>query len=224
MLTPSSWKQKSPNFFFFFQKIILLIYLWLQWVFVAPRAFSSCSQQGLLFIAVPGLLTVVVPLVAKHRRWSSGFSSCSAWAQQLRHISLVAPLHMESSPTRVQIRILWTDRWVLNHWTTREVPQTLNFHGITYAYPFTCFVSNAQSVFPIRQQPLPQHIKPSALCSPRAALVCFPDSCPGNSLCSSLCLNSGSGPVFSILLAHPCALRQYVPQEPRQNGFCRLML
>ena len=137
-------------------------------------------------------------------------------------MGLGAPLHVESSRTRVQIHILWTGRRILNHWTTKEVPQTLNFHGVIYAYPFTCFVSKAHSVFPIHQQPLPQHIKPSALCSPRAALVCFPDSCPGNSLCSSLCLNSSSGPVFSIPLVHPCALRQYIPREPRQNGLCRL--
>ena len=30
------------------------------------RAFSSCSKQGLLFIAVHGLLIVVASLVAEH--------------------------------------------------------------------------------------------------------------------------------------------------------------
>ena len=31
-----------------------------------PRAFSSCGEQGLLFIAVPGLLIEVASLVAEH--------------------------------------------------------------------------------------------------------------------------------------------------------------
>ena len=31
------------------------------------RAFSSCSEQGLLFAAVCGLLIVVVSLVAEHK-------------------------------------------------------------------------------------------------------------------------------------------------------------
>ena len=39
---------------------------WLRWVFIAPRAFSSCSEQGLLFVAVRGLLIVVASLAAEH--------------------------------------------------------------------------------------------------------------------------------------------------------------
>ena len=31
-----------------------------------PRAFSSCSEQGLLFIAVHGLLIAVASLFAEH--------------------------------------------------------------------------------------------------------------------------------------------------------------
>ena len=31
------------------------------------RAFSSCGEQGLLFIAVRGLLTAVASFVAEHR-------------------------------------------------------------------------------------------------------------------------------------------------------------
>ena len=30
------------------------------------RAFSSCSERGLLFVAVPGLLIVVASLVVEH--------------------------------------------------------------------------------------------------------------------------------------------------------------
>ena len=48
--------------------IYLFIYLWLCWVFVAVhKLFSSCSEQWLLFVAVPGLLIAVASLVAEHR-------------------------------------------------------------------------------------------------------------------------------------------------------------
>ena len=45
--------------------ILFLFYFWLCWVFVAARAFSSCSERGLLFIAVRGLLVAVASLVAE---------------------------------------------------------------------------------------------------------------------------------------------------------------
>ena len=58
-------------FSFSFFKILfiyLFIYFWLCWVFVAARGlFSSCIEQGLLFVAVCGLPTAVASLVAEHR-------------------------------------------------------------------------------------------------------------------------------------------------------------
>ena len=53
------------------------------------RAFSSCSEQGLLLVAVCGLLIVMASLVVEHRlqvrRWAleHGLSSCGAQAQLL---------------------------------------------------------------------------------------------------------------------------------------------
>ena len=48
--------------------IYLFIYFWLCWVFVAVhKAFSSCGEQGLLFVAVCGLLITVASLAAEHR-------------------------------------------------------------------------------------------------------------------------------------------------------------
>ena len=48
----------------FFLKFIF----WLRCVFVAAcRLFSSCGEQGLLFVAVCGLLIVVASLVVEHR-------------------------------------------------------------------------------------------------------------------------------------------------------------
>ena len=48
--------------------IYLFIYLWLPWVFVAAHRLSLVAgEQELLFVAVRGLLIVVVSLVAEHR-------------------------------------------------------------------------------------------------------------------------------------------------------------
>ena len=46
---------------------LLLLLFWSRWVFVAACGlFSSCSEQGLLFVAVLGLLIAVASLVAEH--------------------------------------------------------------------------------------------------------------------------------------------------------------
>ena len=52
---------------YFFLLIYLFTYFWLHWVFIAAcRLFSSCSEQGLLFVVVFGLLIAVASLVAEH--------------------------------------------------------------------------------------------------------------------------------------------------------------
>ena len=45
------------------------------------RAFCSCHKWGLFFIVVRSLLIAVASLVAEHRLWRLGFSSCGVWAQ-----------------------------------------------------------------------------------------------------------------------------------------------
>ena len=53
---------------FFFNKFILFIYLFLAalGLHCCARTFSSCGEQGLLFVAVHGLLIAVASLVAEH--------------------------------------------------------------------------------------------------------------------------------------------------------------
>ena len=47
--------------------LCLFVCFWVRWVFVAARwLFSSCGERGLLFVAVPGLLTAVASLVVEH--------------------------------------------------------------------------------------------------------------------------------------------------------------
>ena len=48
------------------------------------RAFSSCGQQGPLFIAVRGPLTVAASLAAEHRLQMRRLSNCGSRAQLLR--------------------------------------------------------------------------------------------------------------------------------------------
>ena len=56
------------------------------------RAFSSCGEQELLFVAVRGLLIAVASLLAEHGLWSTwasvdavrGLRSCGSWALGLR--------------------------------------------------------------------------------------------------------------------------------------------
>ena len=54
-------------YFCFFNLFYLFIYFWLHWVFVAACGiFSGCSERGLLFLVVRGLLIAVASLVADH--------------------------------------------------------------------------------------------------------------------------------------------------------------
>ena len=63
-------------------------------------AFSSCSEQRLLWVSECGLLTHCSGLF-----WSTGFSSGGVWAQQLWWVGLVALQHVGSSWTRDQKRV-----------------------------------------------------------------------------------------------------------------------
>ena len=47
------------------------------------RAFSSCGEQGPLFITVHGSLIIMASLVAEHRLQMRRLSSCGSWAQLL---------------------------------------------------------------------------------------------------------------------------------------------
>ena len=74
--------------FFYFYKFIYCIYLFL---FLAAlglccctRAFSSCGEQGLLFVAMRGLLIAVTSLVVEHGLQARGLSSCGTRALLLR--------------------------------------------------------------------------------------------------------------------------------------------
>ena len=60
--------------FFFFYKFIYFIHLFLAALGLrcCALAFSGCSERGLLFVEVRGLLTAVASLVAEHRLYAHG--------------------------------------------------------------------------------------------------------------------------------------------------------
>ena len=60
---------KSVTMMIFLNKFIYFIYLFLAVLGLrcCTRAFSSCGERGLLFIAVRGLLIAVASLAAEHR-------------------------------------------------------------------------------------------------------------------------------------------------------------
>ena len=72
----------------------MCIYSWLPWVFIAACGLSLVAiSEFCSLVAVHRLLIAVAPLPV-------GFSRCSAWAQQLRHMGPVALWHAESSWTK----------------------------------------------------------------------------------------------------------------------------
>ena len=84
---------------------IHFLFFWLCYV-----GFSSCSQvQTYYLVVAPGLLTVVITLVAEH-----GLRVCGT-------TGLAAPQHGESSWTRDQTCVPCVGTCILYHWTTREV-------------------------------------------------------------------------------------------------------
>ena len=127
-----------------YQKILLSIYLFLKnylfiYLFLAvlglrfcARAFSSCGEQGPLFIAVRGPLTVTASLVVEHRLQMRRLSNCGSRAQQLWLVGSraqpqqlwctgsVAPRHVGSSQTRARTRVPCIGRQTLNHCAPRE--------------------------------------------------------------------------------------------------------
>ena len=114
--------QESP-FPYCFSPFLSFIYGWLCWVFVDARVLSLAAVSGgLLFNVVRRLLIAEASPVAEHRPEVLGHSTCSTHSQQLWCTGLVAPWHVGSSWPREWTHVSCIGRWILNHWTAREVP------------------------------------------------------------------------------------------------------
>ena len=59
----------NPNqsSFSFFTNLFIYLFMAALGLRCCARAFSSCSEQGLLFVVVRGLLTAVASLVTEHQ-------------------------------------------------------------------------------------------------------------------------------------------------------------
>ena len=113
-------------FSFIYLKFIYFIYLFLAafGLHCCMRAFSSCGKQGLLFVAVHGILIVVASLVAEHRLQAS-----VVVAHGLQSAGSVVVVHGLNCSvacgifrTRVQTHVPCIGRQILNHCATRETP------------------------------------------------------------------------------------------------------
>ena len=105
--------------------IISFILICMSWVVCVCVCLCCCSGSllmgtgflllwaGSILVAGHGRLTAVAFLL-----WSVDFG---VQAQYLWPTGLVAPQHVEPSWTTNQIRVPCIVRWILNHWTTRNV-------------------------------------------------------------------------------------------------------
>ena len=96
--------------FISFHKFVGFLFLAVLGLRCCARAFSSCSEWGLLFVAVLGLLMVAASVVAEHGLQARGLQSLwhvgavmwlpgsRAQAQQMYHTGLVAPRGMWHLP------------------------------------------------------------------------------------------------------------------------------
>ena len=116
--THVTWHGRKLGEFFFFS------FLWLCWVFAALSSLSpvvvsegSCSSWCL------GFSLCWLPLLWGIGSRSTRFSSCSAWALQVRLVGWVASRHVGSSQIRDQPWVPCIGRWIPTHCATREVPE-----------------------------------------------------------------------------------------------------
>ena len=98
------------------QNTITLEYGWLCWVFVAARTFSSCGEQGLLFVEVLRLL-----YCGGFSCWevpALGHSVFSSWSSQ----ALEHRLNSCNTQTGNGAHVSCIGTRILYHWTTKEAP------------------------------------------------------------------------------------------------------
>ena len=104
-----------------YEIFLLLTYLFrLCQVFIAGGLFSRCGRRERL------------SSYGVHTSRCSNFSCCraqdlGAWAQQFWCMGLDALQRVESSWTRDQTPVPCIGRWILYHWTTREVLHVILF-------------------------------------------------------------------------------------------------
>ena len=83
------------------------------------------AGHSLSLVAASGGYSLVVVPGLHCNGFSCGARAPGCVGSVVWHTGLVAQRHMESSPTRDRTRVPGIGRQSLNHWTTREVPDTI---------------------------------------------------------------------------------------------------
>ena len=105
------------QFFSLWYILLSISSLFLTMVFIAVRGLSlAAASRGLLFIFAVLRFLSWWPLLLK----STSSRACLGSAVAAHRFS--CPQHVESSQTRDRTCVLCIARWILNPWTTREVP------------------------------------------------------------------------------------------------------
>ena len=105
---------RQADFFFFSkaQNELKLLFFLFKNIYLFSCITSQLQHVGSFF--------AVLPTFSSCGTWSR-----SAWAQYLQPAGLIALQHVGSqSLTKDQTFVLCIARWILSHWTTREVPQS----------------------------------------------------------------------------------------------------
>ena len=110
------------------------LFLWLRQVFiVACRLSLVVASRGYSLLLAWGLLVILASPVGEHGLWRAGSVAavhglrCSVAAVHRLHCSvavvhrLSCSAHVSSSQIRNRTRVPRISRWILNHWTTRDI-------------------------------------------------------------------------------------------------------
>ena len=113
-----------------------IVYFWLLWVFIATRAFSSCSELGLL------------PCCSAEASHCSGFTvEHGLQGCGLQYLQVELLCSMSSSCTRDHVPCI--GRRILNHWTTRKSRTSTSFisHFYKLSLNLSCITWQSLLVF-----------------------------------------------------------------------------
>ena len=100
----------------------MCVCLWLCWAFIAAQAFSRCGDRGLLFVVLHRLLIAVASLLQ-----STGSRAPASVVAVLGSVVVVhglrCPVACGIFPDQGSNLCPLRCKWILHHWTTREVPE-----------------------------------------------------------------------------------------------------
>ena len=107
--------RNCPQSLFFFFPLKIYLFMVALGLCYCVRAFSSCSEQGLLSsfgvqASHYGGFLLFQSMGSQH----TGFMSCSAWAHLSQHMGLAVLKHVGSPGTRDRTYVPCISRWILS--------------------------------------------------------------------------------------------------------------